>query len=59
MILIGGPSKNYQWSNVKIMLQIIDLIKQNYSFYNPLNFKKEFQIPRNKKVILLTIDDAF
>jgi uncharacterized protein len=29
MILIGGPSKNYQWSNVKIMLQIIDLIKQN------------------------------
>ena len=29
MILIGGPSKHYQWSNVKIMSQIIDLIKQN------------------------------
>lgn len=29
MILIGGPSKNYQWSNIKIKSQIIDLIKQN------------------------------
>ena len=29
MILIGGPSNNYQWSNVMIMSQIIDLIKQN------------------------------
>jgi len=29
MILIGGPSKNYQWSNVMITAQIIDLIKQN------------------------------
>ena len=51
----------YPSTNIKmdIFRKHIDLIKQNYSFYNPLNFKKEFQIPRNKKVILLTIDDAF
>ena len=29
MILIGGPSKNYQWNNVMIVSQIIDLIEQN------------------------------
>ena len=45
---------------MEIFRNHIDLIKQkNYSFYNPLNLKKEFEIPRNKKVILLTIDDAF
>ncbi len=52
----------YPSTNIKmnIFKEHIDLIKQkNYSFYNPLNFKKEFRIPRNKKVILLTIDDAF
>ncbi len=52
----------YPSTNVKmdIFKEHINLIKQNnYRFYNPLNLKTEFQIPRSKKVILLTIDDAF
>ena len=51
----------YPSTNIKmdIFKKHINLIKQeSYNFYNPLNFKKEFGIPRNKKVILLTIDDA-
>ena len=52
----------YPSTNIKmeIFKEHINLIKlNNYRFYNPLNLKKEFQIPRDKKVILLTIDDAF
>jgi len=52
----------YPSTNIKmeIFMEHINLIKQsNYTFYNPLNLKSEFLIPRNKKVILLTIDDAF
>ena len=38
----------------------IEIINQSdYKFYNPVNLKKEFDIPRKQKVILLTIDDAF
>jgi peptidoglycan/xylan/chitin deacetylase (PgdA/CDA1 family) len=38
----------------------INTIKKNdYNFYSPLNFNDEFKIPRKKKLILLTIDDAF
>ena len=52
----------YPSTNIKmeIFVEHINLIKQsNYTFYNPLNLKSEFLIPRNKKVVLLTIDDAF
>ena len=33
--------------------------KSGYNFYNPINLKSDFNNPRIKKVILLTIDDAF
>ncbi len=33
--------------------------KSGYQFYNPINFENEFDIPRKKKIVLLTIDDAF
>ena len=38
----------------------IDLIKMyELQFYNPINFEKEFEAPKNNKKILITIDDAF
>ncbi len=38
----------------------IDIIKDsNFKFYNPSNFNKNFNIPKKKKEILITIDDAF
>ena len=38
----------------------IDLIKMyELQFYNPINFEKEFDAPKNNKKILITIDDAF
>ena len=38
----------------------IQIIKKNdFKFYNPLKFEKEFETPKSKKKILLTIDDAF
>ena len=52
----------YPSTNIKmdIFKEHIKTIKQiGYNFYNPINFKKEFNIPRNQKMILLTIDDAF
>ena len=52
----------YPSTNIKmeIFIDHIETIKKfNYTFYNPVNFKEEFHNPRDKKVILLTIDDAF
>ena len=52
----------YPSTNIKmdIFIDHIETIKKfNYTFYNPVNFKDEFHYPRDKKVILLTIDDAF
>ena len=38
----------------------IDLIKDsNFNFHNPNNFEEKFSIPKSKKEILITIDDAF
>ena len=38
----------------------ITIIKNSsYSFYNPKNLKKNFDVPKIQKKILLTIDDAF
>ena len=52
----------YPSTNIKMDMfkKHINTIKKNdYNFYSPLNFNDEFKIPRKKKLILLTIDDAF
>ena len=51
------PSTNIQMEVFKNQIEIIK--KSNYSFNNPDNFKKEFDIPRLNKEVLITIDDAF
>ena len=51
------PSTNIQ---MDIFLKHIQLIKKlNYEFIHPNDFQKNFNIPKKKKKILLTIDDAF
>ena len=51
------PSTNIQ---MNIFLKHIKLINElNYSFINPVDFQKHFDIPKKQKKILLTIDDAF
>ena len=51
------PSTNI---NMEIFEKQIELIeKQKISFINPNDFKLNFNIPKSKKKILLTIDDAF
>ena len=38
----------------------INLInKSNFTFYHPKDFENNFNSPKEKKKILLTIDDAF
>ena len=52
----------YPSTNIKMNMfkSHIEMIKQSgYSFYNPANLNKEFNISRKQKLILLTIDDAF
>ena len=51
------PSTNIRMDVFKNHIDIIE--KSKYNFYNPKKFKEEFNIPRNKKLILITIDDAF
>jgi peptidoglycan/xylan/chitin deacetylase (PgdA/CDA1 family) len=51
------PSTNIQ---MNIFLEQIQLIKDlNYDFIHPEDFKKNFNIPKKQKKILITIDDAF
>ena len=51
------PSTNIR---MDIFKKQIDLIKMyELQFYNPINFEKEFDAPKNNKKILITIDDAF
>ena len=51
------PSTNIQ---MDIFKQHIDIIKKsNLNFNNPNNFAEQFNIPKTKKEILITIDDAF
>ena len=51
------PSTNIKMETFK---EHIDIIKNsNYNFHNPYNFEKQFSIPKTKKEILITIDDAF
>lgn len=51
------PSTNIQMNVFKEQIKIIRNL--NYSFYNPGKFDKDFNVPKNKKKILLTIDDGF
>ena len=51
------PSTNIQMNIFKEQIKIIKSL--NYNFYDPGDFEKNFQIPKNKKKILITIDDAF
>ena len=51
------PSTNIQ---MDIFLKQIQLIKDlNYEFIHPDEFQKKFDVPKGKKKILLTVDDAF
>ncbi len=51
------PSTNIQ---MDIFVKHIQLIKDlNYEFIHPEDFQKNFDKPKDKKKILLTIDDAF
>ena len=52
----------YPSTNIKmdIFKKHIEIIKsKGYEFVNPNSFDKNFLKPKNKKKILLTIDDAF
>jgi len=51
------PSTNIQMGVFKEQMQIIK--KLNYKFYNPKLFVRNFEKPKNKKEILITIDDGF
>ena len=51
------PSTNIQMDIFKEHMNIIK--NSNFNFHNPSNFEKSFNIPRSKKEILITIDDAF
>ena len=53
---------NYPSTNIKmeIFKQHLDIIKKsNFNFLYPSNFDSQFSIPKTKKEILITIDDAF
>jgi poly-beta-1,6-N-acetyl-D-glucosamine N-deacetylase len=51
------PSTNIQMDIFKEHIKLIE--NSNFSFYHAKDFEDEFSKPKNKKKILLTIDDAF
>ena len=51
------PSTNIKMDIFKEHLNIIH--NSNFNFHNPNNFDEQFNIPKSKKEILITIDDAF
>ena len=51
------PSTNIKMEIFKEHINIIK--KSNFNFHNPNNFEEKFNIPKSKKEILITIDDAF
>ena len=51
------PSTNIQMEVFEKQIKIIQ--NSNYNFHNPEKFKEKFSLPKIKKEILLTIDDAF
>ena len=51
------PSTNIKMDIFKEHMNIIR--NSNFNFHNPNNFAEQFNIPKSKKEILITIDDAF
>ena len=51
------PSTNISMEIIK--KQIEQIKKEKINFINPNDFKSNFNVPKSKKKILLTIDDAF
>ena len=51
------PSTNIQMDIFKKHIRLIQ--DSNYSFYNPVDFEKNFDKAKKEKKILLTIDDGF
>jgi len=51
------PSTNISMEIFK--KQIEQIKKEKINFINPNDFKSNFNVPKSKKKILLTIDDAF
>ena len=51
------PSTNIQMDIFKKHIEIIK--NNNFKFYNPNIFEKEFNLAKPEKKILITIDDAF
>jgi len=51
------PSTNIQMDIFKEQIKIINQL--NYEFYKPIEFVKNFSIPKKNKKILITIDDAY
>ena len=52
----------YPSTNIKmdIFKEHIEIIKNsNYNFHDPKDFDKQFNTPKTKKEILITVDDAF
>ena len=52
----------YPSTNIKmdVFKEHINVIKNsNFDFHNPDNFEEQFNVPRSKKEILVTIDDGF
>jgi len=51
------PSTNIQMNIFKSHIEIIN--KNNYKFYNPVYFEREFHLSKSEKKILITVDDGF
>ena len=51
------PSTNIQMDIFKKQMSIVNTL--NYQFYDPQHLQKDFNIAKNEKKILITIDDAF
>jgi len=51
------PSTNIRMNIFKEQMQMIESL--DYDFYNPKYFVAEFEKPKSKKEILITIDDGF
>ena len=52
----------YPSTNIKmdIFEEHIEIIRNsNFNFHNPNNFEEQFNIPKSKKEILITIDKEF
>jgi poly-beta-1,6-N-acetyl-D-glucosamine N-deacetylase len=51
------PSTNTRMTNFKTQIELIE--KNQIKFINPNNFENNFSLNKNKRKILLTIDDSF